>query len=194
MTRSRDLADLGDNTVSLERQGLTQIVPTSVTVAGAGSSGSVSSTGVVSFSTTTSVIVNGCFSSAYNNYRIMYQNDPSTGASMTARFTTGGSANSNANYDFQCTQLDIATTYTRNTGQTSLTLAVNANNSDMVGFLDVFFPFASSKTYWNGKAYRFLADILHSGEFTTTTSFDGIQFIPSTGTLDGKFYIYGWRS
>ena len=63
MTRSRQTADWGS------RAGLAKIVPSSVAV-GSGT-GSANSLGTVTFSGASSVSLNGCFSSTYDNYRLM---------------------------------------------------------------------------------------------------------------------------
>jgi hypothetical protein len=85
MTRSRQTADWGS------RAGLAKIVPTSVTV-GSGS-GSASALGTVTFSGCSSVSLNGVFSSAYNNYKVLVNVNSidSTGTNIIyLRFGTSG--------------------------------------------------------------------------------------------------------
>jgi len=80
------------------RVGFVCTVPTSVDVAGAGSSGSVDSEGKVTYSTATSVSVNGCFSSSYTNYMVVMDYDASSAsANLHVRLRASGTDDSTSN-------------------------------------------------------------------------------------------------
>jgi hypothetical protein len=77
--------------------GLVQITPTSI--AATGGSGSISSTGAVSFTSASAISLNGCFTSSYQNYRILYIFAPSTSQSHTLRLRLNGTDASGSNYN-----------------------------------------------------------------------------------------------
>jgi hypothetical protein len=71
MTRARDLASRG---------GLTQIIPTSVTVSSG--TASVAANGAITFSTAQNLTLDGIFSSSYRNYRLLFSGVASSNVSM----------------------------------------------------------------------------------------------------------------
>ena len=77
--------------------GMKMVVPTSVAV-GSGS-GSVDTNGAVTFSGASSVSLNGCFTSAYQNYSIIVNDDSASATGYQLfRLRTNGTDNSTSNY------------------------------------------------------------------------------------------------
>lgn len=178
--------------------GLRAIVPTSVTVTGAGSSASVGANGLITFSTAESVSINGVFSSAFRNYAFVGDADSSAATpSMYTRLRVGGADNSTANaYVAQritgnnttvgggrvtSTQWDVGSTFA----------SVSTN-----GFSGNFYrPFLADTTAMEIK----VADSESSGYFISAigthnqnTSYDGFTLIMSTGNMTGTLVIYGY--
>ena len=102
-----------------EIAGLKLIVPTSV----AGSGVSVSATGKVTFTAATTVSVNGCFTSSYDNYLIVMRMKASSGnPNIQVRMRASGSDATGSNYTRQYLTADSTTVAGgRDTSQTYAT-------------------------------------------------------------------------
>ena len=101
MTRSRDLANLGDNTSTLENQGLTLINTTT-------------------FSAVASQAFDSVFSATYDNYYVTVTMTTATSPTLTMVMRTGAVDNTNANYAFQRLEVsNTGVTGTRTTTGTS---------------------------------------------------------------------------
>ena len=82
---------------AVQSPGLAPIIPTSVAV-GSGT-GSVGATGLITFSGVSSVSINGCFTSAYTNYRVVARyTNASTLSALYCRLRASGT-NATNNYD-----------------------------------------------------------------------------------------------
>jgi hypothetical protein len=200
MTRSRDLANLGDNAISLERQGLTQIVPTSVTVAGAGSSGSVNTNGQVTFTSSTSASINTCFSSTYDNYHIVIETTASTGAYLNLRLRSGTTDASGSNYSWGLNVVTNGGTVfgLGGSGATSSNILRPATTRNTVAFT-ICSPNIARETVWSGTlSYNDGATVgvggAMGGIHAVSTAYDGFTITAASGTITGKLSVYGWRN
>ena len=84
--------------------GLVTMTPTSIAVAGAGSSASINSDGGVDFTSATSLSLNGVFTSGYDNYLLVIFHEwsgASGGVDITCRLRAAGSDASGSNYTYQ---------------------------------------------------------------------------------------------
>ena len=66
--------------------------------------------------------------------------------------------------------------------------------------MDMMYPQTTDNTYWNGTAFgggsadtRPLTAFF-GGAFAGSTQFDAVSFIPSSGTITGKYSVYGYRN
>jgi len=176
--------------------GLTQIVPTSVAVAGVGSSGSVDANGAVTFSTTTNIDISGAFSSTYQNYRIIYTST-GTGQDLGMRFGTGGTYNSTAGnyrYNLQYAVYTSGTIVGAASGASATTFIVG--NTGFYSIVDILSPFATANTGYifqhSRDDYGFMTG---AGAMTVTTSYDQVRFYPTaSGTITGTIRIYGYKN
>ena len=180
--------------------GLVPIIPSSVVV-NAGSA-SVSANGVITFANATTISVNNCFTSAFSDYRILFDNDSATNYSDGSLQLRSGGTNL------------TTTTYFRN-GVLSDTAAVAGFSSNNVnGFLNTLAthpsgvshahaiieirrPFEAKPTtmmashqVWTGSIQRFLT---MGGFNTNATAYDGFSVTIGAGTFGGTFQIYGYR-
>lgn len=192
---------IGTRVTTLETypSGLVPVVPTSVTV-GSGS-GSVSTTGVVSITGVNSVALNGCFTSTYRTYRIIYTIGSSTATSLQMRLRSSG-VNNSANYY-------AAGGITRVTGATS---SYATNNGADAGFGQLNGPAIGasfgvidmidtqtaswarySGVVWGGDATSMLSSAV-AGLHANVGTFDGLLLFPNAGTFDGQIQVYGYRS
>lgn len=195
-TEVESLATYATQSYASTQPGSKLVVPTSVAV-GSGS-GSVDTNGKVTFTTASSVSVNGCFTADYDNYRVIVIGS-STAGSTTFRFRTAGTDNSAASYQRQ--YLDATSTSVagnRVTAQTSISsmeLQQTANASVLV--MDIHSPFLSQPTGLMNMTNLMTTNIyvnLLSGAHTGNTSFDGFSIIQSSGTITGTIRVYGYKN
>jgi hypothetical protein len=172
-------------------------IPTSVVVSGAGSSGSVSARGTVTFDTAATVSVNGCFSSAFDNYFIVCDYDMSgADVDVDARLRAAGSDNSTSNsYVFQA----LAASSTTVTGVRSTTTAWrwgSGGSPSTNGFtVMVYRPFLADNTAFFSNASNSVSSAymnIRTGTHNQNTSYDGFTLIPGSGTITGKVTVYGF--
>jgi hypothetical protein len=148
------------------------------------------------FSASSAVIVNGCFTSEFDHYRVVLTLAGSTVAALNMRWRVGGVDNSAASYTRQ-RQSANATTVDGNqlTAQSSGQIA-NINTEYLSLAADVYRPALAVPTSWVGAAAYGVAspqiEFFNMGH-TATTAFDGISLLPSVGTITGSLYIFGYR-
>jgi hypothetical protein len=178
MTRARDLANLGDNAATLEKQGLTLINTTTVTTSG-------------SFSLSANT-----FSSTYTNYRIIGRFAPSTSAYITFRLRTG-STDAETNYVYQYTRSN-AQGVSANAGTlTEGYFTMQTYSTAAVFSFDIFSPNVATPTIFLGNDSEISTTTvtLHNTYtyHNTSTAYDSITIIPSTGTVTGTVQVYGYN-
>ena len=185
--------------------GLRAVVPTSVTVTGGGSSGTVGSNGKISFGSAASLSVNGCFTSAYDNYRIVVTLDSSAAsAEFDFRLRAAGTDNSSSNYAWTRTGVagssgTAAPSSSGNALTTFIRLAPISGTYSSGQSFDVMMPQNASyntvlvgggpyvdsiNANWGG--------FHNTGITSVTTSYDGFTVFPSTGTITGFLTVYGY--
>jgi hypothetical protein len=177
--------------------GLRLLVPTSAV------NGTVGATGAVTFSAVSSVSLNGCFTSTYDNYEIVFNIVSTNDADVKFRWRVGGADNSSANYSW--TQAGtFASTSGFSGGQTNNDTSArfatsNAASSQKFGKYTFFNPFATAtsgysgtQTYSSGTA-NYNGSVMGLG-FNGTTSFDGFTLFPAAGTITGTIRVYGYKN
>jgi hypothetical protein len=181
MTRARDLADLGGNAATLEKQGLTLINTTS-------------------FSGVTSQPINNVFSSTYDNYKIMlWWVGASASGTFSLRYRVDNADNSTANYARQNLGAASTTVFgSRNDSGTSHSFdSIQTNYS--YRDIDVFNPFNTELTTSFHKMYyradqNQTSEILLQGYcFQATTSFTGFSLLSSGANVTGKVQVFGYN-
>lgn len=175
------------------------VLPTSVAV-GSGSK-TVAPLGTVTFTGASTVTVNGCFTSTYDNYHIVL-NVPTTSTSLllTMQFTLAGAAVTTLNYDAQVstttgTTVAAAQTLAAANWQISgnalpihsLTIemfgpALTQATTAIVDTLSTANPMTAS-AFWTKKG------ALHR----LATAYDGLMLTASTGTMTGTISVFGWN-
>jgi len=183
----------GSAWVATALAGLVPVVPTSVAV-GSGT-GTANANGQVTFTTASSVSLNGVFSATYKNYLIVFNEDTSsTTAAITFRMRLAGTDNSTASS--YVTQWIRATSTTVSAAKDTLSngqLDVSAGIQTFAS-LTVFNPALASPTYFTNLAntqtntYVEISALTH----TVSTAYDGISFICASGTFTGTVSVYGY--
>lgn len=173
--------------------GMKLIVPTSAT------NGTIGASGAVSFTSVSSVSLDGVFSSTYDNYKIVAFVKGSVDAAGKFRFrNTGSSAdNTTSNYWWGGYYQGYGATTTINpeTGGGAVNAATISGVSSLAGGFaaDVFSPFLTDYTLVCAPS----ADSYnrqYSIQFRATTSFDGFTFYPGSGTITGTIRVYGYKN
>ena len=150
-----------------------------------------------SFSSASSVSINNCFSNQYLNYKIIVSNisastlmnfnyrlrsssiDSSTGyyyASQYAFFASSSSGQNNGN--------NISQFYGIYTNST-------AGSGGMV--IEMQNPFATAHTSVQSQQINYDVFLRSGGYHGVSSSYDGITFFASTGTVSGNIHIYGYK-
>jgi hypothetical protein len=178
MTRARDVAKQG---------GMTIVTPTSVSV-GSGS-GSVGASGVITFTGASSVTVNNCFTSFYENYKVLISINSSVSANqeITMQLSSGGTANAGS---YLLLTSGGSTTTMSSNWATNFNTNTGTNGTE----LTFFQPFKALHTsfvghwlYDDGGTFLYNA---RGGRHRQSTSYDGIRFaLPSNMT--GTVRVYG---
>ena len=186
MTKARDLANGGF--------GLVLVKPSTVV------NGTDNGKGTVSFSAASTVSLNGVFSANYTNYSVIIEGTRSTNNIIYARYRASGSDNSTATY---------GNGVIKNTGGTP-TVSATATNDAQIDFLgtsdsqsyyinmSISNPFIASNTLSISSTINGLYSTQQVvgnswGRKADTTSYDGITFYPSTGTITGTISVYGYN-
>ena len=184
--------------VAAAAAGLRMVVPTSVAV-GSGT-GSVDAIGNVTFSGASSVSLNGCFTSTYDNYRISFANMSNTAsANIQLRFRVSGADNSTSNYRYAGNQ-------TGTDGSSGISGAITTfirigyhttGQRNFITGVDVINPFLTINTgTWNsnfdGSGANSYATMT-TGMFNGDVSFDGFTVFPASGNISGTIRVYGYK-
>ena len=185
MTRSRQTADWGS------RAGLAKIVPSSVAV-GSGT-GSANTLGTVTFSGCSSVSLNNCFSSNYENYRIIMQISSTASIQILVRLRANGTDNTTASsyaWNTSAQQGDGLHTQTNADDKWSLTYFSQA--SDRFAIADIARPYLAVNTELLSSSNQSNALMLSSGTKADTNVYDGFTVYASSGTISGAISVYGY--
>ena len=178
--------------------GLVPIVPTSVTLGGG--TATTSANGRVAYtSATTSILLNGVFSAAYTNYRIILSNtsDGAT-ANTSIRLSVGGTPSTASEYRVNWVYGVIGTAYAENlAASTSATMHINSTKLAAQTF-DVINPFLTKQTFIQGNISQSDANgttgastaFAHMNQ--AATSYDGIQWLLSSACT-GTISVYGYN-
>ena len=183
---------------SVAAPGLAIVTPTSI----ANSGGSASASGgEVTFTGVTTVSLNGIFTSAYQNYRIIITGKTSTGSILRMRLRAAGTDTSSSNYLVQYNAWYGASMAYESGTATSFKITYWGPSSyPAAAYLDISNPQIAEMTNFAGIGSLYddtvsLAEsFLSTGIQNQTTQFDGLTLIPSTGTITGKIRVYGYKN
>jgi hypothetical protein len=154
----------------------------------------------VTFTTVSSISLDNVFTSRFSNYRIIFQTTAkSTNGSMYLRFRAGGSDDTNTNYNYGGVlgRTNETPAYYGGTGQ-QLALFGFSNTAQVFNSFDVINPQLALNTLFSSTGHggdlSTWFSVNGSGNHFSATQFDGITFVPSTGTISGNVRVYGYRN
>lgn len=153
-----------------------------------------------SFSAVSSKPISNCFTSDFDNYRIVGRiTSSSNGIAVNFRWRTSSGDDSGAYYWRRGFYYTSGVNDLSQSGGTGDFLC-NASNtaSAITSFsMDVYSPYSSSfRTNANWQSYENNTplSVWLQGAYVNPVSHTGISFYPASGTITGKIEIYGYRN
>jgi hypothetical protein len=157
------------------------------------SGGAMILTKAQSFSASSAVNVNDCFSATYKNYLVLIQYTMSGNHDTNWRFRTGGTDNTASNYQYSGAYFaagDTANTALGTINDDKMNIG-NGINTGASYTVMVHQPFESAVTGYealNGTGSRYK---IMGGQVNNSTSFDGFSILPSSNNITGTLRVYG---
>jgi len=145
-------------------------------------------------SASSTVNIDGCFSSTYQTYQIFYNLSGSTGVNINIRLRTGGTT-ATSTYISQNLQAGGSTVgASRDTTSNNFIVGAIRSSGRSFGVVNISNPFATAETSYfctsqdpNSQA---VID-LRCGAHTNATSYDGFSFYSDSGNFTGIIRVYG---
>ena len=155
------------------------------------------------FSAVSSKSVTDCFSSTYENYKIIFTiSAGSNSASIRSRLSASGSDNTTSNYynGNPVVRTDYSTANNASSGAASYfdVGRIEANSTQIQGMcFDFMQPELAKRTIYGqsgfGQDATSGAGWAGGGGFDGNTQFQGITFYTTAGTMTGSIAIYGYE-
>lgn len=172
------------------------VIPASVV------NGTIGTGGAVTFTGITTVSLNGIFTADYENYTIIFEAPTkSVAGNVNLLLRVGGADNTTTNYDFERL---IGSGSAASAGATSASNIWSsfhglANYATTIATMTMLGPQIVQRTYIQNNVLGTdnvgnIENDIYYGAFRATTSFDGVTFAPSTGTMTGTIRVYGWNN
>lgn len=196
MGRARDLANIlsSSGNVALDSEmGLSLITPTSI--ATTGGSGSISSSGGVSFTSASAISLNDVFSATYTNYRILITHSQTVDANYLGfRLRVGGTDASGSNYTRQLLRgITSSASSFQDANQTFHVIGISGTTSGVLS-CDIFRPFQTERTKLISTATILNNISFWGADHSLSTSYTGFTLFPETSTMTGTISVYGYRN
>jgi hypothetical protein len=142
-----------------------------------------------------SVAVSSCFSSTYDNYRIIISGVTGTVNNDTFLLAmTGSSGSTYKSTSFYLVYNSASFNGVAFATSTSFRIGWTNNTNDMNYALDLLQPFAAKPTFFKCDGANSTIVFQNGGEDTSSSSCTGFTLTPSSGTLTGGVItVYGYR-
>ena len=168
--------------------GMDLITPTSVV-------GGTLSGGKITFSAATEVSVNGCFTSTYDNYKIVFEGVQSGGGNTVAvRLRASGTNASGSNYTAQRLTAESTVVSGASATTTYWDYVSNGNTNSTMAEMLVRRPNLAETTLVSYQGGRESYTVVGTGYHSLTTQYDGFSIIPTANTITGTMRVYGLRN
>jgi hypothetical protein len=169
-----------------------------VAIGGGGSSSDFVRISTTSFSGSSAVNLNNVFSTTYKNYMVVLNITSASGTgNLQSRLRVSGADNTTSNYysiyDYILASGATAGS-TKKSAATEWQFTFISDAQTAIPFT-VSNPFESTQTFvaapdfFAGDGYKINA----GGWFSAATSFTGMSFFPTTGTITGEVSVYGLK-
>ena len=180
----------------VNKHGHTAIIPTSV----AGTGVTVGASGKVSFTASTSISLNGIFTSTYDHYKVEIYTTASSTAVLRVVLRSAGTDATAANYDYTLLYANSGTPGATTVAANAYwTLNAAILSTVMKHNLELTNPFLASMTTAIGRSVAYASAVAplignFGGGHRLSTSYDGLTFTASTGSLTGTIRVYGYNN
>jgi hypothetical protein len=179
--------------------GLKLLTPTSVAV-GSGS-GSVGTSGTVTFSGASSVSLNGVFSATYKSYKVVYKGTQSAQDGFSLRVRASGADLTGSVYKSMVMWNTSASGTFNSQGSDSATSIDILGGGVQSGYyiFDINDIFETKRTAFLQRAQMMINtsntsyNITGAAQVYNTLSYDGLTFTPASGTITGTISVYGYK-
>ena len=151
----------------------------------------------VTFTSSTAINIDNCFSSTYDFYMIQYKVTSSTTSQyIVAQMRSGGTNNTTSNYSSTnvYSQYGTATVAGDSVANSvSGRVGYTRTSDELCGNIFVYNPFAAQYTTWANMTPDTDYSQTFQGVHKVKTSYDGIAILPNAGNLTGELNIYGFK-
>jgi secreted PhoX family phosphatase len=158
-------------------------------------------TGSADFTTSSAVNINNCFSATYLNYLVLLNITAvsATDCDMSVRLRVGGVDDSSSNYynnvlfnngsSVAGYRPAVATSWDFGNMASSKATQLAFQGTFLDPFSSITTKVLSQSNRWNSSDNNQATMV---NEHRVASSFDGVSFIPTSGTISGKIRIYGY--
>lgn len=165
-----------------------------VALGGGASSSGLTLITTQSFSAAGTVSVNDVFSTTYDHYKIILSLNASAGIALNSRFRVSGADNTTSNYRTQRLTVSGSTASAALSATATSFEITDLSTEPSIIDCAIYNPFASKK---KNVIFTSSATIppeywVRSDTFNDTTSFTGISFITTSGTVTGTLSVWGY--
>ena len=150
------------------------------------------------FSAVSSVTADSVFTSSYTNYRIIFNYTTSSTGGLVLKLRIGGSSTASG-YNAQVIEANnTSLSGSRTAGSTYPVSEWSNGNFNCTAVVDIFNPQIATATTLQSHGATTLGAFnapfikLSYGNQDTTTQFDGVEFLPTGGTITGSYTIYAF--
>ena len=150
------------------------------------------------FSAVSSVTADSVFTSSYTNYRIIFNYTTSSTGGLVLKLRIGGSS-TGSGYNAQIIEANNTSLgASRSAGSTYPVSEWSNGNFNSTAVVDIFNPQVATVTTLQSNGATTLGAFnapfikLSYGNQDTTTQFDGVEFLPGSGTITGSYTIYAF--
>ena len=152
------------------------------------------------FSAASAVNVNGCFTSVFDNYRILVSLTGTADVAVTMRMRLAGTDNSASSYTFTLTRaIYSASALASRTpagwgGTTTMWEAIEAANGAVrTGSMDIYGAALAAHTGYTATVNASgNGGVISTGYHAVATAYDGFGLTPSSGTVTGSLVVLGY--
>jgi len=176
--------------------GLNPVAPTSI----ANSGGSASTTGnTTTFTNVSALSLNGCFSSTYDNYRIMVDFSAASGSGVfpSLRLRVSGTDATTGYEQSLFLSAAAAHSYVNPDGTTlwSVGYFSTGDVNEASCNAEIYKPFLARITSSQVNLFQATGNLagFSYGYHNAATSYDGLTLLISSGTISGKIRVYGYK-
>ena len=156
---------------------------------------------VNNFSASSQPFINGCFTSAYDNYKIIatWYGSVSTNVQIRLRYSTNTTQSGSLYYRYGFYYSGSTTTAFNNVTETQQFFGNHNTTAGVFSYTDItmFNPnLASNRTLWDTKHFDAQSGLqaFYSSQYADTTQHTGFELNPASGTVTGKVSVYGYRN